>query len=103
MIAARNMSVSRLTPPEARVLGLPVGRFGPFAICLLSWALGLIAFCISCFVSIVSLLFYNVLGHHSVDFADTYRYVAFPIGLSVTVISFFVLVALWMRRKVRGM
>ena len=83
------------------MLGLPVGRFGLFATCLLAWALGLIAFCVSCFFSILGLLAYNTLGHHSVDFADSYRYVAFPVGLVTMVVSFFALLTLWVRRKTR--
>ena len=102
MIAGRSQSGSQYRVKASRIFGLPLDRFGLLASCVLSWALGLMAFCISCFVSIAGLLLYNQLGHHSVDFADTYRYIGFPLGLSVTVISFFVLVVLWMRRKVRG-
>ena len=102
MLAERKPAVPAPKPAESRILGVPAGRFGLFATCLLSLALGLVAFCASCFLSIIGLLFYNQLGHHSVDFADTYRYVAFPLGLAVTVISFLVLTTLWVGRKLRG-
>jgi TRAP-type C4-dicarboxylate transport system permease small subunit len=100
MILERNRPVFEARRPSAgRLLGLRVGEFGPFAICILAWGLGLMAFCVSCFVAILSLLTYNVLGHHSADFAMSYRYVALPVGSTVTVITFFLLATQWVRRK----
>jgi len=33
------------------------------------------------FVSIIALLVWNQIGGHTVDYADTYRYVGFPAGV----------------------
>jgi hypothetical protein len=90
-----------------RVLGLPVGDFGLFASGLLAVALGLAAFCGSCFAAILSILVYNSFwarggSWHALDFADSYRYVALPVGIAVLVVSALVLTVLWVRRQVRG-
>ena len=101
MIVERNQPVyGARRPASGRLFGLRLDDFGPFAICILAWAMGLMAFCISCFVAILSLLAYNVLGHHSADLSMSYRYVALPIGSAVMVVTFLVLAVLWMRRKI---
>ncbi len=89
-------------PETGRLFGLQLEDFGPFAICILAWALGLMAFCISCFAAILSLLAYNLLGHHTADLAMSYRYVALPVGGAVMVLTFGVLASLWVRRKFRA-
>ena len=76
--------------------------FGLFATVLLSIALGLTVFCVSCFLAILSVLIYNQVGHHAVNFADTYKFVALPAGSVTTVVSFIFLFALWIRRRVRA-
>ncbi len=85
-----------------RLLGLPVGDFGLFASGLLAVSLGLAGFCGSCFLSIVGILIYNSAGHHTVDYADSYHYIALPVGVAVLVVSGLVLAVLWVRRQVRG-
>ena len=85
-----------------RLLGVPVGDFGLFASGLLAVALGLAGFCGSCFLAIVGILIYNAGGRHSVDYADSYHYIALPIGVAVLVVSALVLAVLWVRRQVRS-
>lgn len=85
-----------------RLLGLPVGDFGLFASGLLAVSLGLAGFCGSCFLSILGILIYNSTGHQAIDYADSYHYIALPVGLSVLVVSGLVLGVLWVRRQVRG-
>ncbi len=87
---------------SARLLGLPVGDFGLFASGLLAVSLGLGAFCGSCFLAIVAILIYNSSGHHRVDYADSYHYIALPVGVAVLVVSGLVLGVLWVRRQVLG-
>lgn len=87
---------------RTRLLGLPVGDFGLFASGLLAVSLGLASFCGSCFLSILSLLIYNSVGHHRIDYADSYRYVALPAGVATLVVSALVLGVLWLRRQVRS-
>lgn len=87
---------------QSRFFGIPVGGFGLFASLLLSFSLGFMAFFASCFVSIFGILIYNNIGHHSLNFADSYRYVALPVGLAVLAISLIAFVGLWLRRKLSG-
>lgn len=90
------------TTQPAKLLGLPLGDFGLFSSVLLSLASGFLAFFGSCFVAILGLLFWNGLGHHHVNYADSYRIVAFPIGLVVLVFGFFFFTGVWIRRKLSG-
>jgi len=86
---------------QGRFFGIQLGDFGLFATLLLSFSLGFLAFFATCFVAILSILFYNSAGHH-VNFADSYLYIALPVGLAVLAISFVVLLSLWLRRKLSG-
>ena len=85
-----------------RLLGLPVGDFGLFASGLLAVSLGLAGFCGSCFVAILGILAYNSVGRHTVDYANSYRYIALPVGVATLVVSALVLAVLWVRRQVRS-
>jgi len=87
---------------SGRVFGIPLGDLGLFSSLLLSFAFGFLVFFATCFVSILSLLFYNSAGHHRVDMADAYRYIAFPAGLVALTIALVVLLGFWARRKVSG-
>lgn len=86
----------------ARLLGIPLGDFGFFSAILLTLATGFLAFFASCFLAIISLLFWNTLGHHAVNYADCYRYVAFPTGLVVLVFGFVFFTGTWLRRRFAG-
>jgi len=90
------------TTQPARLLGIPLGDFGFFSTILLALASGFLTFFASCFLAIVALLFWNILGHHHVNYADTYRYVAFPTGLAVMAFGFVFLAGVWLRRKLSG-
>jgi hypothetical protein len=83
---------------QGKFFGIQLGDFGLFTTLLLSFSLGFLAFFATCFVSILSILFYNSAGHH-VNFADSYRYIALPVGLTVLAASLIVLVGFWLRRK----
>jgi hypothetical protein len=85
-----------------RVLGIPLGELGLFSSLLMATAFGFLVFFVACFVSIVGLLFYNQSGHHAVNMADSYRYVAFPAGLAALGLALVVLLGLWLRRKLGG-
>src|SRR5450432_1982853 len=88
------------SPPG--VFGVPLGDFGLFASLLLSLALGFASFFAVTFFSIFGILIYNTAGHHAVDFAIAYKWVAFPVGVAVLAVSLVVLGFLWIRRMVRG-
>ncbi|HEX4310086.1 MAG TPA: hypothetical protein VHZ25_08650 [Acidobacteriaceae bacterium] len=83
----------------AKLLGIPLGDFGFFSSLLLSLASGFLAFFASCFCTIIALLFWNLAGHHHVNYADSYLYVAFPTGAAVLALSLVFLTGTWLRRK----
>ncbi len=87
---------------QGRFFGVQLGDFGLFATLLLAFSLGFMAFFATCFVSILSILFYNSIGHHTINFADSYRYFGLPVGLIVLAVSLVVLLGLWLRRKLTG-
>lgn len=82
--------------------GLPIGDFGLFASLLISLASGFLAFFLTTFVGIVSILFYNTIGHHSVDFSLSYKVFALPVGIAVLAVALVVLGTLWLHRKFAG-
>jgi hypothetical protein len=86
----------------AKLLGIPLGDFGFFSSLLLSLASGFLAFFATCFCAIIALLFWNLAGHHHVNYADSYLYVAFPTGAAVLALSLVFLTGTWLRRKMSG-
>ena len=86
----------------ARLLGIPLGNFGFFSAVLLSLASGFLTFFAVLFLSILSLLIWNSATHQGINYADTYRYVAFPAGLIVMVAAFFFFTGAWLRRRFSG-
>ena len=84
-----------------RVLGFPLEGFGLFTSLLLSLASAFFTFFASTCIAIFSLLGWNVLGHHTADYADSYRYVGFPAGVIVLLVALPVFGTLWVRAKIR--
>jgi hypothetical protein len=87
---------------HGKILGFPLQGFSLFQGMLLSVAAGLLAFWIATGLSIFALLFWNVAGRHSVNFADTYLYVGLPAGLIALAVSVPFFVSVWLRGKLRG-
>ena len=83
----------------AKLLGIPLGDFGFFSAILLSLASGFLTFFASCFVAIIALLCWNLFGHHQINYADSYRYVAFPLGIIVLVCALVFFTGTWLRRR----
>ena len=83
------------------IFGIPVGDLGWFATLVLSFATGFAAFFAATFVAILSILFYNSAGHHTVDFALSYKRIGLPIGLTVLLFALTYLGSLWIRRQLR--
>jgi hypothetical protein len=81
------------------VLGFPLRGFGLFTSLLLSFAAAFFTFFVATTVAIFSLLVWNLGGHHAVDYADSYRYVGFPIGVMVLLVALPVFGTLWVRTK----
>jgi uncharacterized membrane protein len=84
-----------------RVLGFPLEGFSLFQSLLLAFASAFFTFFATTCLSIFALLAWNLLGSHSVDFADTYKYVGFPAGVLVLVLALPYFLTLWIRAKVR--
>lgn len=98
MTTASDLPPQILAPPTRNLFGIPLDRLGWFACLLLSFAAGLLAFCVTCFVAIFSILFYNSVGHHAVDFAASYKFFGLPAGLLVLVLALGYMGSLVMRR-----
>ena len=87
-------------PRGAKVLGFPLEGFGLFTSLLLSFASAFFTFFATTTLAIFALLAWNLVGHHSVDFADTYIYVGLPAALLVLIVALPVFGVLWLRAKV---
>jgi hypothetical protein len=84
------------------VLGFPLEGFGLFTSLLLAFASAFFTFFASTALSIFALLGWNLIGHHTVNYADTYLYVGFPAGVVVLVVALPYFGFLWLRSKTRG-
>ncbi|MFP5227979.1 MAG: hypothetical protein ACLGXA_10140 [Acidobacteriota bacterium] len=93
--------MSAATQPT-RLLGIPLGDFGLFSALLLSLASGFLAFFGTCFAAILFLLCWNIIGHHHVNYADSYLYVAFPVGMAVLAFALVFFTGVWLRRRITG-
>ena len=84
---------------SGKVFGIPLGDFGFFTSLLMAFAVGFLSFFLFTFLAIVGISIYNGMGHH-VDLAASYKYISFPAGCVVLVISLIFFGSLWVRRKV---
>jgi hypothetical protein len=83
------------------VLGFPLQGFGLFTSLLLAFAAAFFTFFATTCIAIFSLLAWNLIGHHALNYADSYLYVGFPAGVVVLVVALPVFGALWVRAKLR--
>ncbi|HUA90917.1 MAG TPA: hypothetical protein VL991_00035 [Terracidiphilus sp.] len=84
-----------------RVLGFPLEGFSLFQSLLLAFATAFFTFFAVTCIAIFALLGWNLLGHHSVNFADTYRYVGFPAGVLMLLVALPYFLVLWARARLR--
>jgi hypothetical protein len=84
-----------------KVLGFPLEGFGLFTSLLLSLASAFFTFFASTFIAIISLLVWNIGGHHTVNYADSYLYIGAPAGAIVLLVALPVFGTLWVRAKMR--
>jgi hypothetical protein len=87
--------------PGGTFLGFPLEGFGLFQSVLLAFTSAFFAFFATTTVAIFSLLAWNLIGHHSVNYADSYLYVGFPAGVIVLLLALPVFGTLWIRAKLR--
>jgi hypothetical protein len=84
-----------------KIFGFPLEGFSLFQSLLLAVASAFFTFFTTTCIAIFTLLAWNVFGGHSVNYADTYRYVGFPAGVLVLVVALPYFLVLWVRAKVR--
>jgi hypothetical protein len=84
------------------VFGFPLEGFSLFQSLLLSVAAAFFTFFATTCLAIFSLIGWNTIGGHSVNYADTYRYVGFPAGLLVLIVGLPYFLVLWIRAKFRN-
>jgi hypothetical protein len=93
------MAASETIPSRGKLFGIPVSDIGLFPCVFMGVAFGVICFFATCFVTILALLFYNKLGHHAIDLADAYRFVALPVGVVALLVGVMVMITVWMRGR----
>lgn len=98
----QTMHTAPIGRPRAKtIFGFPLEGFGFFSSLLLAFASAFFTFFAATCIAIFSLLAWNIIGGHSVNYADTYRYVGLPAGLLVLAIALPVFATLWIRGKFR--
>lgn len=85
----------------ARFLGFPLEGFGFFTSLLLALAAAFFTFFATTFLAIMSLLVWNEIFGHSVNYADTYRYIGFPAGVGMLVLALPLFATLWVKAKMK--
>lgn len=87
--------------PGGTVLGFPLQGFSLFQSLLLSFASAFFTFFLTTMLAIFGLLAWNLIGHHTVNYADSYLYVGLPAGLIVLFIALPLFATLWVKAKTR--
>ena len=83
------------------IFGFPVEGFSLLQSLLLALASAFLAFFAATCVAIFALLGWNVLGGHSVSYADTYRYAGLPAAVLVLAAALPFFVVLWVKAKIQ--
>jgi len=86
---------------DGRILGFPLEGFSLFQSLLLSLAAAFFTFFLTTCAAIFALLVWNQMLGHSVNFADTYRYIGFPAGVIVLLGALPYFGMLWLRGRLR--
>lgn len=87
--------------PGGTFLGFPLEGFSLFQSLLLAFASAFFAFFVTTTLAIFALLAWNLIGHHSVNFADSYLYVGLPAGIITLAIALPLFATLWIRARLR--
>jgi hypothetical protein len=85
-----------------KLFGFPLQGFGLFTSLLLAFAAAFFTFFATTCMAIFSLLAWNLIGGHTVNYAFSYLYVGFPAGLLVLIVALPVFGVLWVRARMRG-
>jgi hypothetical protein len=82
-------------------LGFPLEGFGLLTSLLLAFASAFFTFFASTTLAIFALLAWNLIGKHTVNYADSYLYVGLPGGGLVLLVALPLFGTLWIRAKIR--
>jgi hypothetical protein len=82
-------------------LGFPLEGFSFFQSLLLALTSGFFTFFATTTLAIFALLGWNLIGHHTVNYADSYLYVGLPAAVIVLLIALPLFGALWLRARLR--
>lgn len=94
-------SANKQQPGGGTVLGFPLKGFGLFSGLLLAFAAAFFTFFFITCIAIFGIMGWNLIGHHAVDYADSYLYAGFPAGVLVLIVALPLFVVLWLRGKLR--
>lgn len=87
--------------PGGRFLGFPLEGFSLFQSLLLAFTSAFFTFFATTCIAIFSLLAWNIIGRHNVNYADSYLYVGFPAAVVVLTIALPLFATLWIRAKLQ--
>ena len=96
---SKSYAVGQPGKASGTFLGFPLEGFGFFTSLLLAASSGFFTFFLVTAVSIFSLLIWNQMLHHTVNYADAYLYCGFPAAVVVWLVAFGVFGTLWVRAK----
>ena len=85
--------------PGGRVFGFPLEGFSLFQSLLLAFTSAFFTFFATTCLAIFALLAWNLFGHHTVNYADSYLYIGFPAAVIVLLVALPVFGTLWIRAK----
>ena len=93
-------SISSSSHTGGSFLGFPLEGFGLFTSLLLTASSGFLTFFLVTALSIFGLLGWNLIGHHNVNYANSYLFFGFPSAVAVWTIAALVFGSLWIRAKI---
>lgn len=88
--------------PGSTFLGFPLAGFSLFQSLLLAFTSAFFTFFATTCIAIFALLGWNIVGHHTVNYADSYLFVGLPAAVVVLLIALPLFGVLWVRAKLRG-
>jgi hypothetical protein len=83
-------------------LGFPLEGFGLFTSLLLAASSGFFTFFLVTALSIFGLLAWNLIGHHAVNYANSYLFFGLPAAIAVWSVAILVFGTLWIRAKIKA-
>jgi hypothetical protein len=86
---------------RGRFFGVRLGELGFFTSVLMALTVGFLSFFLMTFLAILGIMIYNGMGH-SVDYADSYKFISFPAGCLMLAVGLVFFGTLWLRRKLSG-